>query len=372
MKLLLFLFFSSLQLFAQSTLWQGTIGQNESYMELACDPRHQGSADENSCRHSYYFDTDHLVNVLIKEGGPVGKNQIRLSSAWNKVSELFDLVLQDGELSGTLLRGDEIFPVSLKPYKVKDLDRLKADLFKFKEIEIEKLKHFDAKITWVKEKYSELIYPRVLSGFSENRIQTINTVLEKFHIAKSLDILRCGYGWSDSSGKEFTVSIGHVSQNLFSLVYVDMYSCSDGRNGSDIYGALYDMGTGEKYTLEHLMAFSKDTPVLDGTNWEVWERYKEEVFAPKIRDLVFEMKGWKIGGKEDKECYYSDVQYWKDATWFLTDKGVQIKPHYPYNMVGCRDAYAFILTPEWMEKYKNRNYPDILKESFKTEKGESR
>jgi len=362
MRFLFFASFSFFTLFAQPTVWEGSIGSEKAYMQLGCDPK-QNKRDR-SCQDSYYFQTNTLVNVMLKDIHYTDQEHIVLKSTWNGLSERMSLTLKGNTMDGTLLRGESNIPVLFKRVKNRRLESLKLPLLHFKSVEKEMLKRpgITVEIEWIKERYSEVVYPRLLGGVSAQKCQTLNTLMEKLHKESAMKALSCSDEWSEKSGQALITTIGYVSPKLFSLVYIDMQHCSNGEERRDIYGEMYAMDTGKPYTLEHLIAFSETTPILDSKNKEAWKAYRKNIFAPKMRDFVFASKEWKIGGKEDKECGYSDTQYWENVTWFLGKKGLEIKPDYSGHLTGCRDEYKFVLPVAILKQYRNREYPDVLAE----------
>ncbi len=361
MKPLLILLLALLPLVAQTTRWEGSIGQQKAYMQLSCETTKKEQTQVG--KESYYFLANRLLNVKLK-GLCHADGTLELNATWNKHPEELQLKQHGNTLTGRLLRGNEQLPVLFKSVKVPTLDRIKTLLLKYRTVKQERVKRpaITLGVQWVLEEYSHIAFPRVLQGFSKKRERTINARLKKLHQEKALYALACSYGWSEHSGQELLVTIGYVSQSLFSLVYIDMQSCEGAVEQREVYGALYATDTGKPYTLEHLLAFAKHTPIRTHKREKAWRAYRKKYFAPKIRDLIFAEKGWKIGGKEDQACDYSNTKYWEEVAWFLGKKGLEIKPHYTGEQTGCRDQYSFILSADLLKQYKNRNYPHVLDE----------
>ena len=360
MKYLSFWFILFLPLFADSTFWKGKIGQHEAYMKLCFDPTNKKS--DKRCRANYYFQTDKLVDVWLKDVQYTQNGSMEFHATWNKLSEQMRLKIEGETLEGVLRRGANQYLVTFKKVEEKSLQHMKIPFLRYTSVKKELLKRPDVivEVEWIKEHYSQIVFPRLLSGFLTEKLKTINALLQTLHREKALHALSCSYGWSDESAQELITTIGYVSKTLFSLVYIDMQSCDNASQRRDVYGELYSVDTGQPYTLEHLVAFSKNTPIQKHTNEKQWREYREKYFAPKIRDFVFATKGWKVGGEEDKECDYSNINHWRDVTWFLGKKGLVIKPDYTGDLTGCRDAYDFILPLDLLKRYKNREYPHVL------------
>ncbi|MEA1915767.1 MAG: hypothetical protein U9N30_10710 [Campylobacterota bacterium] len=223
----------------------------------------------------------------------------------------------------------------------------------FQENTIQKLKHMDAHIIWIKETKSELLMPRLSKGFSKQKQERINPILEDLHTLYANNILQCG-------AMEMRFYLGYVSENLLSIYTYYTYDCANQRSGSTRQGYLYDLNTAQRYTLNHLLEFQKNTPIRNGKNWDVWESYRENIFAPKLRDEILKLKSWKTQQLQKSLCDYSDVQVWKDPFWVLLEEGIEFKPYFPYSLTGCMDQETIIFSKDWLLQYKNTNFPDIL------------
>lgn len=365
MRYIVFLSICASWVFSQSTVWEGKIGDKTTYLHVDYPPITTGGEKHKACGGSYYFQMDTLLDKYLKKCYWVDENKIVLEGQVNSQETQLNLVKNTNRLNGYFVQGEKKTPVFFKQLEEKTFDTIKTPLLKYKPIESEHLvrEGMILDISWVKEQYSKLVYPKITSGMTIENRKKINAVLRHAHTQKALEILSCSSQQSAESAQETMVSIGYISSTIFSLHFIDMRYCenSEYSGGTKIYGKMYDIPTAKVYSLDQLLAFSNGTPVYNVHNKKEWKAYRKQIFAPKMRDLIFELHHWTMED-DDKECVYGDTKYWEDVTWFLGKKGLEIKPNYEGDLVGCRDNYRFILPVEVLEKYKNTKYPNVLSE----------
>ena len=237
----------------------------------------------------------------------------------------------------------------------------------FHEVEKEKLKRYSAEIVWVEEKESGVIYPRLVSGYSSEKLKFFNQFLEKKQTKKAQEVLE--YSKNHQSAKSVYASIGFVSSDLFSLIVIERFKGKDEERKMDLSGILYDITQNRELTLDHILAFSPHAPIQNSKNKKRWFQYRTEVFAPIIRDEIFALKGWNPSEDESDVCRYEDIRHWVNPVWYIAKNGgIQMIPEYNEEMNDCKNEQLFILPLTFLKKYKNKKYAENL-ETFYQYKG---
>jgi len=377
---------------AQPTIWEGKIGKYPIYFYLNCDPEKNTNAPDD-CRNSRYFYTSSLQDIVIRSGGPVEKNKYVLNVSHDSytgeppISEKFLLVYKNNKFEGSWHNQSKKLAVYLERYKPETFptnwheislfetrysddmfEYIRLPLLKFAQLKSQTIKSI--KINWLKEKHSKLLFFRIHSGIPEEKILQINRVLKKIHNEYATSVLSCAHAMAYGTGMDsIKFEITYLTENLLAFNADLSYYCGGAYPNYSNPGYLLDLNTAQILTLEHILAFRKNVPVINKSGEGEWFSYRTGEFSRGIKELAYKSKGWALqpsanrpaNRQSDESCDYNRPEIWSFLTWHYTDKGLSLFPSFPRVEIAC--SAEFIIPFNQLEKFKSPLFPYAFQSS---------
>jgi hypothetical protein len=370
-NVVLILGFWLIPLYAQTNIWQGTIGKSEIYFYLPCDLSKKIDED-NYCGDGSYFYLKTLQNIRLGESLPSSKKftlnlQVKHSLDDNAVpKELFELNYKKGKLIGYWHDKSKDLKISLKPFTPKKIlidseetfTNFRKKFLKYKRANVEKLAFQKKELVWIEEEHTKEGMFRLGNGFSSPVRNIINPLLDKAQEEDALFHLSCSPRWAYGSGVDNLVNkLTYLSEKLLGYSKMSSYDCGGAHPDFGTTYNLIDLNKGKGYSLEDIIKFQENVPSNKEDNWN--ERFKyDELVAKTLRKLAFKAEGMKLEEKKDEDIENYDpyeLSHWEYMEWSYERKGIRFFLSFSSASRAFRGD-SFLIPFKLLEPYKNKNF----------------
>ncbi|AFD08080.1 hypothetical protein [Solitalea canadensis] len=328
----------------QSVTLQGTIGKYPIVMEF--------EGDESSLYGTYFYKK---FKQDIPLTGSVSGNLIRLAS--EDTGDKFSLTKNGDTYVGTyknakgaslavqltIVNGGSV----KNPFPHLKFERALSDYSKLRLAEVKlvpgKQEVVSKKYTlqWYSEPTSKLTMFKVVAGYPENILKSVNQIIDRDFYANIEAYFSCAGGNGSSGFDIMEVSSCFLNDQFISYCINSSWYCNRaahpdfGESGTTI-----NAKTGKEMELEDVLWFGKGVkPKRDSDGWY---KYRSDVFAPKVVELFKKLYPVEMQKPTDKDdyCDYTDPEVWDFGVWYLTDKGLYLGAYFYRAARPCDN-------PEW-------------------------
>jgi len=195
-------------------------------------------------------------------------------------------------------------------------------------------------IQWYTESRSKVSMFRVVSGYPEAVIASINNVIDSDFYGN----LSGYFGCSDETGRPGTDTLqvtNHLLTDRFvSYAVSSSWFCAGAAHPDfAVGGTTIDARTGKRLTQEDV--YWLGTGAKPAPNSDAWMKYHDEVFGPAMVKLFKRLhpQEMKPAGDDDG-CNYADPDVWRFGSWYLTEKGMYVGAYFARVEKACDN-------PEW-------------------------
>lgn len=336
-------------LHAESLLLRGNVGKYPVVMKL--------DADDGTASGSYFYEK-YKQDISLR--GKVDGQSYALTSAIfdsdDKNADHFELTRSKDVVKGTFTGGNgKSLPVELHVVQPGSVAEPKSGLHFSRELgDYEKLQLADLTfvpgkketvggkyvIQWYTEPHSRVSMFRVVSGYPEPVIASINTVIDSDFYGN----LSGYFGCSDETGKPGTdtlqVSDYFLNDRFVSYAVSSSWFCAGAAHPDFATGGTtIDAHTGKQLTQEDL--YWLGTGAKPAPNSDAWMKYHDKVFGPAMVKLLGRLYPQEMKPTSDEDgCNYADPDVWKFGSWYLTAKGMYVGAYFARVQKACDN-------PEW-------------------------
>jgi len=291
--------------------------------------------DDVSERHITYFFMDDKGDKLLK-GKFDGNFWVFSSSGEENDPSRYGIMLKirtsaDGAWSGTWSEGGKSVAINLKkivpdsiPSEFNYLQYVKEQdpyqRYKLSGISFHKKrsKKYTKELMcdWYEERESGITFFRLRSIKNKINLVPINAALETVNLSAVQSYFSLNQNRIDSKIK---TTISYLSNELLSFKIVSENTYSNLKTLQTRQPYNYDIKEAMPVDLECLLRFDPEDKKINNEDLEKLYKYRKEVFAPKLFELLTSLYPEKM--KSD-ECDLNKVERWVFPAWSLTKKGI--------------------------------------------------
>jgi hypothetical protein len=214
-------------------------------------------------------------------------------------------------------------------------------------------------LQWWQDPESTIAYFEITSGYSPEILKRLNEKLQ----ARFWDEVSNGEECSENAGPtggeyKVTFTPEFLSAEVISVnVFVDYY-CGGAHPDFGEDPINLRVADGLALTLEDVLWVGKGTPVHykgNDADFGAYSKYRDEVFAPWIRDLFLKLYPTEMNEDEHEDsCSYADTEIWNFPSWYFTPEGIHLGPIFARAARACEGPEWSVLPYRFAKKHPGK------------------
>lgn len=261
-------------------------------------------------------------------------------------------------------------PAGAEPFWYRLYEASPYEFLRLKELPLKPGKRQDFmghELQWWTEAVSGLAMFEVLSGYSQEQLDSINQQLRARLHEEVIGYHACKLGAGDSRAEFLqTVRPRLLSAHVVSLSIFTSYDCGGAHPDFSDAPLTLDVHTGKPLGLEdllwvgegpafHYRAKREHKSDEDSVNFDVFSQYRNRHFAPWLVEQWRQIAPGELPEPgDDLECNYSDPEIWDFPSWYLNEKGIVFDPIFPRVARACEGTEWSVLPYAVVKKHPGR------------------